>query len=384
MYYKISPIIILLLVAIIIFISGFGIKMFIGRTQTKNNINDKQISDAVPVLELNLNTNDENQEYVVITAVGKTEDEQGIYSITLPDGKVVRSDTVTYQATKNGNYTFKIKGNNGQTSSLTFEVNNIREVSHLNPYIPTGFSYLEGEVDTGYVIQDKYRNEFVWVPVPDGKLTRNTMLDNNYEESNSTASELVNSVAQNYGFYIARYESSTYEINGEKIACSIRNKIPWTHIKYTDAASACSKASSYFNYEGYQTSIMNSFAWDTTIDWINKTIESYSSSTSYGNYSGNIRNTGTTESDSKNNICDMAGNVREWTTEIYKVAKSSNTNTSASKKKNITNEEIASETVTYRVIRGGSANLNRTAASHTGYKENISDAYWGFRMVLYK
>ena len=382
MYYKISPIIITLLVAIIILVIGFGVKMFIGNPKNIDNTVEQQTSNDIPVLELNTNTNEENQEYVIITANATTQDEAGIYAITLPDGKIVRSDTATYEVVKNGNYTFKVKGNNGQSSSLTFEVNNIREASDKNPYMPTGFSHVGGDVETGYVIQDRYGNEYVWVPVADGKLIRNTMLDSNYEESNSTASELVNSVAKNYGFYIARYEASAYEVNGEKIACSLGNKSPWTNVNYTDALSAGSKSASFFEYDGYKTTIMNSYAWDTTINWIDQSIESYSSSTGYGNYSGNIRNTGTTESDIKNNICDMAGNVREWTTEVYKISTSSDSTTSSYKNKS--NEEVVSETVTYRVVRGGSANLSRTAASHTGYKQSISDAYWGFRMILYK
>lgn len=378
MYYKISPIIIILLVVVIVTITGFGIVMVVNRNNDKNpNSSESSNSDIVPVLELSTNTNDENQESVIITAVATTEDQAGIYSITLPDGSSNRSDTATYEAKKNGTYTFKVKGNNGQISSLTIEINNIREASASSPYMPTGFSHVEGEVENGYVIKDEYGNEFVWVPVESGKLTRNTLLDTDYEESTSTATALVNSVAQNYGFYIARYEASKYELNGENVASSIANKSPWNNVSYSSATEAASKATSTFGYEGYQTAIMNSYAWDTVLQWLDAQFENYSTNTSYGNYSGDIRNTGMTQTDIKNNICDLAGNVREWSTEIYK-AKTTNNNS-----KNTLNEVI-SETVTYRVIRGGAANLSRTASSHTGYKENMTDEYWGFRMILYK
>ena len=36
---------------------------------------------------------------------------------------------------------------------------------HPEEYIPSGFTYLEGTVDTGYVIKDSIGNEFVWIPV---------------------------------------------------------------------------------------------------------------------------------------------------------------------------------------------------------------------------
>lgn len=379
MYYKISPVLIIVISLVIIAVIMFGAKIFIDNK--KVNEPDKDVSEIIPVLELSVNSEEPEQENVIITAKATTDDESGIYGITLPDGSLMRSSRVTYKANQNGNYTFKVKGNNGQTNSLTIEVTNIREVSAEHPYIPTGFSHIEGDVKSGYIIQDSYGNEFVWVPVYSGKLTRNTMLDDNYEESNNTATALVNSVAQNYGFYIGRYEASKYEINGSTVAASIGNRMPWNNVTYIEAAEVAQKSSLVFGYEEYKTAIINSFAWDTTLAWIDESHENYSSNTSHGNYSGTIRNTGATESDIKNNICDMAGNVREWTTEIYKYKEPQKTN---SRKRNSSAEEILSETVTYRVIRGGSAATSRTANSHTGYKESMSDAYWGFRMILYK
>ena len=101
------------------------------------------------------------------------------------------------------------------------------------------------------------------------------------------------------------------------------------------------------------------------------------------NYSDNIEQTGMTTSDIKNNICDLAGNVREWTTEVYKRKEDE---TSKNEINNNTNNETKAKTsVRYRVVRGGSANnIELSASSHTTYKENTSDAYWGFRMILYK
>ena len=72
--------------------------------------------------------------------------------------------------------------------------------------------------------------------------------------------------------------------------------------------------------EDIKTNIVNSYAWDTTLAWLNKTSgdNTYSSSINHGNYGGTIKPTGGTTQDQVNNICDMAGNVREWTSEIYK------------------------------------------------------------------
>ena len=67
-----------------ILVIGFGVKMFVGASKNTNNMVEEQIADDVPLLELNTNTNEENQETVIITAKATTEDEAGIYSITLP------------------------------------------------------------------------------------------------------------------------------------------------------------------------------------------------------------------------------------------------------------------------------------------------------------
>ena len=37
-----------------------------------------------------------------------------------------------------------------------------------------------------------------------------------------------------------------------------------------------------------------------------------------------------------------------------------------------------------KVVRGGSANLNKNALSRTGYNQELSDDFWGFRAILYK
>lgn len=381
MYYKVSPVIIIVLIVMVVFVASVGVVLAVkGSRKAKNNDNVVASTDIEPQLQLELSSEKEGQSKVTITANATTEDVEGIQSIVLPDGSQKRGDYAEYEVTKNGKYTFEAKGNNGVSTSLAIEVKNIREASSSEPYIPEGFSYIEGEAETGYVIEDKFGNQFVWVPVPSGKLTRNTLSNTKYEDN---ISNLGNSVAQNYGFYMARYEASSFDRNGARMAASMKGKMPWTNISYSDAAQMASDMGSAFEYQECQTALMNSAAWDTVLAWIDETEENYSTDISQGNYSGELRNTGETEDDIKNNICDLAGNVREWTTEIFKET-TPVTNTSKNKNKNAVNEVPVSETVTYRVIRGGSANLDRPASSHAGYKENTSEAYWGFRMILYK
>ena len=287
----------------------------------------------------------------------------------------MQADSVTYEATENKKYIFKVIGNNGAESSLPIEISNVRVSSAENPYIPEGFEHVGGTVEEGFIIEDANGNQYVWIPIASGKLTRNTLLDVNYEESTNSASALVNSVAKNYGFYIGRFEASQIDVNGTKTAASMPGKTPWTNITYTDAANVSNGVAAAFGYpEEYVTALINSYVWDTTIKWIDEKYTNYSSMLSYGNYSGQISPTGATETDVVNNICDLAGNVREWTTEVFKGA------TETTSKKNSNTQQQ----VLYRVVRGGSAQLNKTAISHVGYPQNISDTYWGFRTILFK
>lgn len=379
---KFLPVIIAILCIALVAIVIFGITLFSKDKDGKGNKGgilggDDEI--ITPVIDLSLNTDEEDQEEVTIEVTATTDDEDGIEYIELPDKTKVYAETKEYTVTENGKYKFKAVGVNGGESSLSIEVTNIREISSNNPYMPEGFEYVSGDVDTGYVIQDSFGNQYVWVPVPSGILTRSTMMSTDYEESNSYATALVNSVAKNYGFYIARFEASVYEADGKKVAASVAEKMPWTDINFRDAESAAAGSAEAFGYEDVATSLVSSYAWDTTLDWIDKSVTNYSTNTSYGNYSGTIYTTGSTESDQMNYICDLAGNVREWTTEEYSPITSSTGKKTTSSKKNNT-----PDTATNRVVRGGSANLNKIANSRNGYPEDLTDEYWGFRVVLYK
>ncbi len=368
---KISPIIILAIILVIVAVGIFIFSMINSDEGKENGENPTKVEEILkPMLDLSINTSEENQERVIISAHASMEDGSAITSIILPDGTKISAAEATYEVIENGEYSFRAVAENGGDTIVSINVSNIKEASAWNPYIPEGFSAVEGtDVENGFVIEDSYGNQYVWVPVENGQLIRDTILDSKYEETNSTASALVNSVAQNYGFYIARYEASEYELNGEKVAATMGGKIPWTNITCQDAIEYANVSSEKFGYEGYQTAMINSYAWDTILKWFDKRVENYSTNVNYGNYSGSIYPTGATESDIVYNICDIAGNVREWTTEIYKGK------TGTSKK-----EEI----VINRVVRGGGASLSRTPKSHTGYPENTFEAYWGFRMILYK
>ena len=231
------------------------------------------------------------------------------------------------------------------------------------PYMPNGFSYVKGEVETGYTIVDSYGNTYVWVPVENGELTRNIDISE-CVEMEDIVYDFKNSVNQYKGFYIAKYESSAYSINNRNVSATMGDRTPVNNVSYELAYGTANNSCKEFNYSDVVTNLMNSYAWDSTLEWIDKSNSNYSASTNRGNYSETINSTGATETDIVNNICDLGGNLKEWTTEGYL-------------RNNDVNQQI------FRIIRGGSVNYNGPALNR-GYIENKPNYDIGFRMILYK
>jgi len=362
---------ILTILVIIVLIAVLGVIGYIIFNMLTTNTTTESNEPVVQIIKPQIVLTQEEPENgeVIINVTTSTEDAEGIKEIKLPDGSKVISDTAKYSVDKNDVYEFSVIANNGQSASAKITVESIEEKTAQKPYVPNGFNVISDNVDEGFVIEDSYGNQYVWVPVQGGKMTRTTIFDTSYEENNSSATALVNSVAQNYGFYIGRFEASEFEVNGRKVAASMSGKIPWTNISCLDAIDYSNSVAQAYGYEDCTTSLISSQAWDTVLNWIDSKYENYSSSIEYGNYEGGLVNpTGTTERDIAFQICDLAGNVSEWTTEIYKKGAVSSENQNAIS----------------RVIRGGAANLGRTPASRRGYSEEMTDLYWGFRIVLFK
>lgn len=354
---------IIAIILLIVYVSGGG------SLKTEDVINSEKEELAKPSIVLDYEPKTNTSGKVIIYVETSMPDGSGIESIILPNAQEVISTETKYEVTKNGEFEFTVKAENGEISSQKIEINNILDSSSDEPYIPEGFEHVEGtEVDTGFVIKDEYGNEFVWVPVETGKLTRNTEGSTQYVEYTEEITAFSISAARYYGFYISRYEASAAE-SDDSISCK-KGLIPMTNVTYLSAYEKARNMSKTYKYTDVTTSLTNSYAWDTTLKWINNSITNYSTNISYGNYSGRIVTTGSTESDNANNIYDMSGNLREWTTEVYYPE--------------VLDGTLIEQNKVYRVIRGGGANMGKNASSHIGHPENMSDTYWGFRVILYK
>ncbi len=220
--------------------------------------------------------------------------------------------------------------------------------------IPAGFK-ITGDattVDKGIVIEDATSgatagSQFVWVPVgkitkADGteteiKLNRYTfasdgtptekneeVIDTYYQElatsdkGNTVAKNITNfknSVKANGGYYIGRYEArtTTARYHAEDALTQITEKGTDQVYNYVTQKQAAERAQGMYTNNNFTSDLMNSYAWDTAITFIQKCTDK----TNYANQSSlntSFLSTGTTN-DNPCNIFDMASNVIEWTTE---------------------------------------------------------------------
>ena len=303
--------------------------------------------------------------------------------------------------------------------------------------VPKGFEVVEEEgttVPEGIVIQDKDGNQFVWIPVGRvykdntgtnysdiqlGRYTFNTRngtptlrqaaytaenpenykqlvkIESYYREyatrsnpdgiaSNGTnglnaiAKNLggfVDSVRNNGGYYLARYEASygsgssvaNYKPLSQvsKATSFSTSKVGslWNNVTQIDAAKISRNMYNNDSSVGVESDLVNSYAWDTAIVFIQAMgngNENYANKTSVNE---SIANTGTI-GDEVCNIHDMASNCREWSTEYS----------------TYTGSSYASPCVT----RGGNYIYSNSYTAGR-YYDSATDKYsfYSFRLALY-
>ena len=304
------------------------------------------------------------------TEKAKIEEEQAmnlLYDTIMTEGRVNVVDKTVEQIKEEGNYVV------GNTQIKESKGNKVVIPDGFKIAVDSGNNVSEGIVieDRDLSIDgngENRGNQFVWVPVgniikADGTQTTITLgrytfaadgtetlvqssenyleqtAIGNYKElietrisnesngadaTNTTARNLkgfIDSVKINGGYYIARYEAGYRD--GTKPYSKVSTGIPattvdtektsgmiWNFVTQPIAAQACKNMYSSYNYE---TDLINSYAWDTAISYIQKCSENANYSRKSA-ISASINNTGV----SKDEICkinDMAANAIEWTTE---------------------------------------------------------------------
>jgi len=283
---------------------------------------------------------------------------------------------------------------NGNTGSENNFVTKNTEVTYPDGkvWIPEGFKIAKGSASTvqgGVVIEDKDGNQFVWVPVAtlaDYKRTWYTEYDSFSSYSEALPEDEKTSVERYKGFYIGRYEAgdkestgttkATFRTSSSDTSNSVTIKADQVPYNYVTRTQAISLAEGFKTQQGYKakTKLVSSYAWDTTIAFIEKTVNNYGSSSSQGNYS----NTSVTYKDITDeskpektkaenssllvatgqttpvcNIYDMGGNVFELTTEF-----SSDTYNPSAKRGGDYDNSFASYPAGYRFHDSGYAHVS--------------------------
>ena len=278
----------------------------------------------------------------------------------------------------NGNIIESIQGL--KTKGTVFNDTTTLEDTYGNQVkIPKGFKIAKDsatEVTGGIVIEDAtYTNtigsQFVWIPVGTGenaikkanngtvdiKLSRYTfandgtptdqgdnIIESYYQElatsnyGNATAKNIEGfktSANSNHGYYIGRYEAGITGYDGFdednrnwtetniQVVCKAGQEV-WNNVTQPKASEL---SKNMYGSEAKVTSdLINSYAWETAIVFIQK-CGTESNSSTYSRtigYSADLQTTGTTILDATNkvdkqcNIFDMAGNCYEWTTETFR------------------------------------------------------------------
>ena len=285
---------------------------------------------------------------------------------------------------------------NGSTGSGNNFVTKNTEVTYPDGkvWIPEGFKVADDSASTvqgGIVIEDKDGNQFVWVPVAtiaDYKRTWYTGAGSFSSYSEALPEDEKTSVERYKGFYIGRYEAGDKENTEAKtlrssndVTKTVTIKVNQATYNYVTRTQAVSLAEGFATKQGYKakTKLVSSYAWDTTIAFLQKVNSDYGRSSKEGNYKDTTFSytdiTGATKTKAKSssvlvptgqttpvcNIYDMGGNVYEWTTESY------------------------SDTSDPYVRRGGGYSYY-FAYTPAGYRDDSIDgapAYSGFRLALF-
>ena len=243
----------------------------------------------------------------------------------------------------------------------------------------TGYTKDTIDVTKGIVIEDESENQFVWVPVGKiytdidktellaktitlgrykiftatngiytpvqtaenyatatevGSYTEDTSSNHYSGYKNAIArniGEFVTSATTNGGYYLGRYEAGK---SNDTLVCKYGQNV-YNNITQPDASSLCkSMYSDGYSTGTFSSDLINSYAWDTAIIFI-QTFGTRSNSSTYESTGGRSatstdapQTTGTnileaiSSVDEQLNIYDMAGNCFEWSTETFRYSSS--------------------------------------------------------------
>ena len=224
------------------------------------------------------------------------------------------------KAEKNADGTLKENAKYTDSEDTTVTIPNGFKVSDV---ASDGNSDGEQTVSTGLVIQDKDKNEFVWVPVnytatgtldDDGldsgfkdTFKRSTNISSNtepygsgYDGEKEDYIKMMKSVQENKGFYIGRYEAGTTEprtssTTGKSKVVVKRDAYPYIYVKWGDKTNTVGEEGAVYlsknmysaNEIGATSTLCYGVQWDAIMKFVEDSTHSITNSTTWGNYKNN-------------------------------------------------------------------------------------------------
>lgn len=361
-------------IIVLLILAGVSIAMLTGQngllTQAQNakTATEKSAEQEKMQIAVNSSRNDEGQ-LSIEKLKSEIESQNGkVLGDSIPTTVEINSNL--YRVNSSGEVTKRIAGGTLETVTGTETTNTtVQDALGNQVVVPAGFKIVNTSdyVTDGIVIEDtSYEatkgSQFVWIPVGDVKKEDNTtvniklsrytfdedgketdqgssVINNYYTEintstyGNTTTKENIESedsgfrksAIDNHGYYIGRYEARKGKDNQvtEREEDNIYN--------WVSQESAAKLGRSIYNEESnINSDLVNSYAWDTAVVFIQKfgeNSENYSRSislnTSFAKKGTNEKNS-INEKDSQCNIYDMASNCWEWTTETCQLTESPN------------------------------------------------------------
>jgi len=313
------------------------------------------------------------------------------------------------------------------------------------PYIPDGYTAIDGTMEDGFVIADSLGNEYVWVEVPQtvavyptAGLSVTAFTEEEFEQiendlqtytsvyRNGTAStdiwlstatsgltqteyntqkkKMLKSIYLNGGFYVGRYETGiensyrTSATTPSETPVIKQNAYPYNYVTIAQSQ----ELSESFKTAGYETSLMFGVQWDLIMKYLETSgaaveTDLTTDSTSWGNYSNSTYEITNASAKYRANSTDG------WQDEAYgekasgaSVLLSTGADTQFNKMGiydlagnvyELTLEQYTSNADTPCTFRGGSCNnsgSNLPASSRSGTSPTYSNYSLGFRVALYK
>ena len=334
------------------------------------------------------------------------------------------------KAEKNADGTLKENAKYTDSEDTTVTIPNGFKVSDV---ASDGNSDGEQTVSTGLVIQDKDKNEFVWVPVnytatgtldDDGldsgfkdTFKRSTTISSNtepygsgYDGEKEDYIKMMKSVQENKGFYIGRYEAGTTEprtssTTGKSKVVVKRDAYPYIYVKWGDKTNTVGEEGAVYlsknmysaNEIGATSTLCYGVQWDAIMKFVEDSTHSITNSTTWGNYKDNAWTIERTTAQYTDTTNVKTGNWTAITSDKSKTSSASYLLTTGAsdtfKVKNIfdlagnvSEWTMEANNSAYRVLRGGHCSIggsNNPASYRDSDGPSNSRSYIGFRLALY-